>query len=331
MSETVAQTKIERCQTPPHALEGGAQRAESRVRWVVLLTFVMMVVELVAGIWSGSMALTADGWHMATHVGALGFSALAYWFARTRATHDAFSFGTGKVYALAGYTSAVALGLAALWMVVESVGRLLHPNPIHYEEALPVAILGLLVNIASAALLHHDHGHGHDHGHDHDHASHEHSHGEHDEAHKDHNLRAAYAHVLADALTSVLAIVALAAGMYLSWSFVDPLMGIVGAVVILHWGVGLVRSSGSELLDTSPSLEAEAAVRSALEKIDDVRVTDLHLWEVGQGQRYCMVSFVTREPRATGYYRAAILGAVRVDHLTVEVHRTDEADMTTAH
>ena len=208
----------------------------------------MMLAELAVGFWSGSLALLADGFHMATHAGALGLTAAAYWFARTRAQDEAFTFGTGKVYALAGYTSAVVLAIVALWMGYESVSRLLSPVTIRFDEALPIAVLGLVVNLVSAKLLHHGHDHGHEgaHGHDHDHGpGHDHAHAhDHDHAHDhghehakpaaahDHNLRAAYFHVLADALTSVLAIGALLAGRYLGITFLDPLMGLLGGAVI---------------------------------------------------------------------------------------------------
>jgi cation diffusion facilitator family transporter len=212
-----------------HDHSGSTEHHEARTRWVVVITAVMMVAELVIGTLTNSMALTADGWHMATHPGALGLSATAYWFARTRARESSFTFGTGKVYALAGYTSAVVLGLVAVLMVVESCRRLAHPLPIHFKEALPVAILGLLVNLASVKLLDADDHDDHD-----DHEGHGHGHGGH--GGQDHNLRAAYFHVLADAFTSVLAIGALVGGRYAGWTFLDPVMGIVGGLVILRWG-----------------------------------------------------------------------------------------------
>jgi cation diffusion facilitator family transporter len=283
------------------------QHHEVRTRWVVAITAAMMVGELVVGTLTNSMALTADGWHMATHAGALGMSAAAYWFARTRARASTFTFGTGKVYALAGYTSAVVLGLVAALMMAESFRRLDHPLPIQFAEALPVAVLGLFVNLVSVKLLdadvehHHDH-HGGDHGHD-------------------HNLRAAYFHVLADAFTSVLAIGALLGGRYLGWSFLDPAMGIVGGLVILRWGIGLCRDSAKQLLDVLPSSEAADAIRKRVEEIDDVRVADLHLWEIAPGHHGCIVSLVTDNPRDTAFYRQAIMDVFPIAHLTVEVHR----------
>ncbi len=287
----------------------GANRHERRTRWVVALTVSMMVVELVVGRLSNSLALTADGWHMATHAGALGLSALAYWFARTRAQHEAFTFGTGKVYALAGYTSAVLLALVAAWMLIEAVRRLLSPSAIDYSEALPVAFVGLAVNVISVALL--DHRAPAD-----DHAAAPHTH--------DHNLRAAYVHVLADALTSVLAIVALLAGRYLGWIFLDPAMGLVGGAVILRWSAGLSSDAAKRLLDVSSSRDAEEALRHHIEAIDDVQIADLHLWEMGPGRHGCIVSLISAAPRDTGYYRERILAAGPLAHLTVEVHRCRE-------
>ena len=205
-----------------HDTSLSAHHQERRTKWVVLVTALMMLVELTVGKLTGSMALTADGWHMATHVGALGLSAAAYWFARTRTGHRAFSFGTGKVYALAGYTSAVSLALIAVAVGFESLSRLVQPVPIQFREALPVAVVGLLVNLLSVKLLEHDHDHASHHGG----ASH-HPH--------DHNLRAAYIHLVADAMTSVLAITALLSGRYLGWTRLDPMMGLVGTVVILNW------------------------------------------------------------------------------------------------
>lgn len=301
-----------------HDHSGSTVHQEGRTRWVVVITASMMVAELVIGTLTNSMALTADGWHMATHAGALGLSALAYWFARTRARESSFTFGTGKVYALAGYTSAVILGLVAILMLLESVRRLAHPLPVHFTEALPVAVIGLLVNLASVKLLdasesdHHDHGgHGHGHGHAHD-----------------HNLRAAYFHVLADAFTSVLAIVALVGGRYAGWTFLDPVMGIIGGLVILRWGIGLCRDSARQLLDVVPSTTTAEAIRARVEELDDARVADLHLWEIGPGRNGCIVSLVTATPKDAGFYRQAILSVSTLAHLTVEVQRCPDHEAT---
>ncbi len=311
---------------------------ERRTRWVVALTAIMMVGELTVGWWTHSMALTADGWHMGTHVGALGLTLVAYWYARTRAGNDTFSFGTGKVYALAGYTSGVLLALVALWMVVEGIARLIEHPEVHYGEALPIAALGLVVNLVSATLLghshtyghhHHDHDHDHhDHDHDHhDHHDHDHDH-DHDHAHQDRpkagtldfNLRAAYIHIIADAMTSLLAIGALALGKYAGLWFCDPAMGLVGGAVITWWAVALCRQASRQLLDVVSSPQHEHVVRDKLEAIDDVRVADLHVWELGPGRRSCIVSIVTARPRELTYYRDAVLSALDVAHLTIEIH-----------
>lgn len=316
-----------------HATHDGVPvAAERRTLWVVAITLVMMVGELAVGWWSGSMALTADGWHMGTHAGALGLTAAAYWFARTRANHGAFTFGTGKVYALAGYTSGVLLGLVAVWMAVEGAVRLWRPHPIEFTEAIWVAVLGLLVNVGCALLLGHDHGdhHGHDHAdhHGHDHGDHRgHDHGDHHghghgagPHHQDHNLRAAYLHIVADAVTSVLAIAALLAGRYAGLWFMDPAMGIVGGAVILSWALGLCRQAAQQLLDVATLPGLEAWVRSQLEAIDDVRVADLHVWELGPRQVGCVVSLVTSTPRDVDHYRRVLLASRAIAHLTIELH-----------
>jgi len=308
-----------------HADATSTDRHESRTRWVVLLTCAMMVGELVVGYLTGSMALTADGWHMATHAGALGMAAFAYWFARTRSRERSFSFGTGKVHALAGYTSAVALAFVALWMIGESLRLLLHPVTIHFREALPVAVLGLVVNLVSVRLLHvsgdeHDHHDHHDEEHDDHDDGHEDDddHGHHD--HGDHNLRAAYVHVMADAFTSVLAILALVCGRYLGWTFLDPAMGVVGGVVILRWGFGLCKRASRQLLDMVPSQKDAERIRSRIEAGGEAHVVDLHLWEVGLNRRGCIVSIVSGTPRTPAEYRALIDEVAKVHHLTVEVH-----------
>jgi cation diffusion facilitator family transporter len=300
--------------------------AERRTRWVVYLTLGTMVVELVAGWLTGSMALLADGWHMGSHAAALGISVFAYRFSRLRAGDARFTFGTGKVPTLAGYTSALLLGLGALWLLWVSLGRLFQPIQIHYGEAIGVATLGLTVNVASAWILgagagHHHHGHDHRH-HDHDH--HDHAHATHGE-HRDHNLRAAYLHVIADALTSLLAIAALSAGMLLGWAFLDPMMGIVGALLIGRWAYGLAVDSARTLLDAEDHGETAERVRAAVEALDDVQVADLHLWRVGAASRACIVSLVTHEPRPVEAYRSVIQGIPGIDHLTIEVNRCRDA------
>lgn len=287
------------------------EASERRTRWVVYLTFAMMVAELVVGYWTRSLALTADGWHMATHVGALGISALAYWYARTRAGQTQFAFGTGKVYALAGYTSAFLMLFVAGEMIHQSIERFMTPEAVRFTEALPVAVLGLVVNLVSAWLLDGG-GHSHEHEHAHDHAH-------------DHNLRAAYLHVLADALTSVLAIAALLAGRFLQWGWVDPVVALVGAVVILKWGVGLVGQCARQLIDLDPSTKLREKVRAALEALGDTTVEDLHLWRVGPKQVVCVVSVSTGEAHTLADYKRAALDAADIDHLTVEICRRASA------
>lgn len=331
MHETIARTSRD-CQSRLHV---AAHDRERSARWVVVLTFGMMVVELVTGYATHSMALTADGWHMATHAGALGLSAAAYWFARSRAHDRAFAFGTGKVHALAGYTSAIILMVVAVSMIVESLQRFVHPAAIRFGEALPVAVVGLLVNLASIKLL--DHGHDHDEDHedhedhddDDDHDDHDRAHGP-AHAHHDHNHRAAYMHVVADALTSVLAIAALVVGRYLGWTAFDPLMGIVGGAVVLKWGVGLCRSAGRQLVDATSPAELEDEIRHALEAIDDVRVADLHIWEMAPGLRGCVVALHSALPRDAQFYRRTLEAKGPFAHLTIEVHRCAEGHVAPA-
>lgn len=305
-----------------HEDEDDHNRAgERRTQWVVAITAVTMIGELIVGQLTGSVALKADGWHMGTHVAALGLSLAAYWYARTRVGHDAFSFGTGKVYALAGYTSGVLLTIVAFWMAKEGAASLIAYEGVDYRDALPVAGVGLIVNAISAFLLsrghHYGHGHGHDHGHHHH--GHHHDHGA-KPGTLDFNLRAAYIHIVADALTSLLAIAALSLGWWRGWWFLDPLMGFVGGAVIIWWAVGLCRQASRQLLDVVSSPRHEQVVRRRLEAIDDVRVADLHVWELGPGRRSCIVSLVTARPREVSVYRDAVLGVLPLAHLTIEVH-----------
>ena len=288
----------------------GASHDENakRTLWVVVLTAVMMVAEIAAGYWTGSMALLADGFHMATHAGALGLAALAYRYAKKHRHDPRYSFGTGKVGDLTGFASALILGIFAIGIAFESFLRLIDPVRVDFASATLVAVLGLVVNIVSALLLmggHHHHGHGHDHGHDHDHAHHDHGH--------DNNLRSAYFHVLADALTSLLAIGALLAGRYLGLYWMDPAMGVVGALVIAHWSWGLMRDTAAILLDTNDA-EAAAAIRSRVEAAGAV-VTDLHVWRVGPEARAAIVE-VKGDVRCEEL-RDRLTDIVAVAHLTI--------------
>lgn len=312
--------------THDHVFLGAAHdRNERRTWFVVVLTAAMMVAEIIGGSVFGSMALVADGWHMSTHAAALAIAALAYRFARAHA-HDArFSFGTGKLGELAAFSSAIILAMIALFIGYESVSRLFAPVTIAFAEALPIAVLGLLVNLASAVLLHdgdHGHHHAHSHGHedDDDHGHHDHGHHHHHGHHHDSNLRAAYVHVVADALTSVLAIVALLAGRFYGLTWMDPAMGLVGAVVILSWSWSLVRSAGAVLLDTIPDPKLLATVRERLE-VDGDKVADLHLWRLGPGHTGVIAAIVSDDPQAPDAYKQRLAEVAGLSHVTVEVQR----------
>ncbi|MHB2061114.1 CDF family Co(II)/Ni(II) efflux transporter DmeF [Pseudomonas monsensis] len=289
----------------------GASHDENarRTLWVVALTFVMMIGEIAAGYITGSMALLADGFHMATHAGALGIAAAAYGFARRNANNRRYSFGTGKVGDLAGFASAMVLGLVSLGIAGESIFRLFEPTTVAFGEATVIAIVGLGVNILSAFLLMGHHGHDHGHQHDHSHAHHH---------HHDNNLRSAYVHVLADALTSVLAIAALLAGRYLGWVWLDPVMGIVGSIVIAKWAYNLMRDSAAVLLDTTDEPVA-AEIRELLETSDDVRISDLHVWQVGPQARAAIVSVVAAAGITAEAIRERLAPLHELSHLTVEL------------
>jgi cation diffusion facilitator family transporter len=291
-----------------HRFETGTEAAaERRTRIVVGLTFVVMLAEIAAGMAFNSMALLADGWHMATHVGALGIAAFAYAFARRHADDPRFTFGTGKIGSLAAFASAIVLAIVALVLIWESGQRLTVAQTIRFDEALPVAVLGLATNVASIFILG---GHGHGHGHDH----HDHGH------HHDHNLRAAYLHVMADALTSVTAIAALLLGKFAGLWWMDPLMGIVGGVVILFWAWNLVGTSGRTLVDMADDDSLRQEVLEAIESDADNRVVDLHLWQVGPGHWAAIVSVISHHPRDPAHYRALLSPVHELSHITVEVH-----------
>jgi cation diffusion facilitator family transporter len=299
-------------------------RAERRTRWVVGLTLGMMVAEIAAGMVFRSMALLADGWHMGTHAAALAVAAFAYAYARKHAADPRYTFGTGKVGALGGFASAVGLAVIALLVLTESAVRLAAPVAIRFDEAIVVACVGLAVNLFCAFLLR-DEEHGHDHGHgDHDHGDHVHGDdGAHAHAaHRDHNLRAAYLHVLADAMTSVFAIVALLAGKTLGWSFMDPVMGIVGSIVIARWSYGLLRDTSAVLLDAEVSAGRREELREAIEQGGD-RIADLHVWRVGPRHLGAIVSVVTDDPRPPAAYKHRLARFADLAHVTVEVHRCD--------
>ena len=284
---------------------------ERRTRWVVGITLAMMAGEIVAGLAFGSMALLADGWHMGTHAAALGVAVFAYRYARRHAADPRYSFGTGKVGALGGFASAVGLAVVALVVFGESVSRLANPVAIRFDEAIAVAVLGLAVNVGCALLLRDEHDHNHEHD---DH------HLEREPHHRDHNLRAAYLHVLADALTSVLAIVALEAGRTFGWTWMDPVMGIVGSLVIARWSFGLLRDTSAVLLDAEVATSRREAIRAAVEADSDTQVADLHVWRVGPRHLAAIVSVVGAVPLEPADYRARLRAFPDLAHVTVEVN-----------
>ncbi|MBU4262063.1 MAG: CDF family Co(II)/Ni(II) efflux transporter DmeF [Proteobacteria bacterium] len=280
------------------------EHGEKRTQQVLVLTAITMVVEIAAGTAFGSMALLADGWHMGTHVAAFLITIFAYRYTRKHAHSPEFTFGTGKVSVLGGFASAVALGVVALVMLAESVHRMFQPQPISFNEAIGVAFLGLLINIISALLLQDRHDHGHD-----------------DHQHHDHNLKAAYMHVLADALTSVLAIIALIAGKFLGWHQLDPVMGIVGAVVISRWSYTLIQETSPILLDGSIAEDYQAAIRERIESADDNRIADIHVWRVGPADYAAIIVLVTHTPRNPDHYKKMLADFSQLSHITVEINQ----------
>lgn len=293
------------------------EKGERRTLYVLILTAITMVVEILAGSVYGSMALLADGWHMGTHVAAFLIAIFAYRYARKYANDPAYAFGTGKVNVLGGFASAIALAVVALVMLVESLHRIIEPQSIHFNEAIIVACIGLFINLVSAVLLKddHSHTHHHDHGHDHHH-------------HHDHNLRAAYLHVLADAMTSLLAIVALVSGKYLGWNWLDPIMGIVGAIIITRWSYGLVKQTGPILLDASIEKEYQQAIIEAIENDSDNRISDIHIWKVGANHYAAIIALVTDYPNSTEYYKGLLSEFSKLSHVTVEVNKCDDESCT---
>ena len=342
-----------------HAYDAGNLAGERRTWIVVAITAITMVAEIVAGLITGSMALLADGWHMATHVVALSIAGAAYLLARRWARDERFAFGTWKIEVLGAFSSALLLGVVAVAMVVESCLRIVSPEPISFGPALAIAALGLVVNFASAAVLghggharaaaddaaHHDHHghedharphdghehHGHDdhehHGHEHHaHEHHAHEHHGHAHGHHDMNLRSAYVHVLADAFTSVLAITALAAGLWLGWTWLDPVMGIVGAGVIAWWCKTLIRDSARVLLDREMDSPIVQQIRSAIESDGDAEIADLHVWRVGRASHAAVMTVVAERPFAPDAYRSRLGGIASLMHVSVEVNRCPHRD-----
>ena len=282
-------------------------QGERNTRRVILLTVVMMVIEIFAGYLFGSMALLADGWHMGTHAAALGITAFAYYYARRKSDDPNYTFGTGKVGVLGGFTSAVLLAIVALLMGVESIERFISPKQIHFNQAIAVAVVGLVVNVVSALLLQERHDHSEAHGSD--------------KKHHDHNLRAAYLHVIADALTSLLAIIALFTGKVFGWIWMDPAMGIVGALLISRWSYRLLIDTGKILLDRDVNQEAVAEIRAKIESDSDNRVSDIHVWRVGSQHISVIVSIVTHYPKPSEYYKSLLTEFEEIVHVTVEVNK----------
>ncbi|TDB29540.1 cation transporter [Stenotrophomonas sp. ATCM1_4] len=312
--ETLAQSRRH-----SHAFSDGNPMAEKNTRRAMALTVVMMVVEIAGGWWFNSMAVLADGWHMSSHALALGLAAFAYACARRYRDDPRFAFGTWKIEILAGYTSAILLlGVAGI-MAFESIARMLKPSPIHYQQAIAIAVVGLAVNLLCAWWLrdqhaHHHHGHGHDHDHSHHHGHDHHHH------HHDLNQRSAYLHVLADAATSVLAIIALLGGLYFNASWLDPLMGIVGAVLVSAWAWGLIRQTGRVLLDAEMDAPVVAEIREAVEQGDvPARISDLHVWQVGRGRFSCAMEVVTAPGVGADVFHRALSIHEEIVHVTVEI------------
>ena len=280
-------------------------KGEKRTLYVLILTAITMVVEIIAGSIYGSMALLADGWHMSTHVAAMLIALYAYRFSRKHAHDPAYAFGTGKVNVLGGFASAIALAVVALVMLVESLQRIVEPQTIHFNEAIVVASIGLAVNLVSAFLLKDDHSHHHGHGHVQSH---------------DHNLRAAYMHVIADALTSLLAIVALVSGKYMGWHWLDPVMGIVGAMIITHWSYGLLKQTSPILLDASIEEGFHQAIQQAIENDSDNRISDIHIWKVGPNNYAAIIVLVTHYPQSIEHYKRLLREFDQLSHVTIEVN-----------
>ncbi len=291
-----------------------------RVWTVVALTTVMMIAEIAGGTLSGSLALVADGWHMSTHAAALTISALAYYFARRHARDERFAFGTGKLGDLASFASAIILGMIALLIAYEAADHLIHPLAIAYDEAIAIAAVGLAVNLLSGWLLRGDHAHDHHH-HDHDRTQ-SHDDGHHDHHHHDHdlNLRAAYVHVLADALVSVLAIGGLLTAKLAGWPFMDAIAGLVGTGVIASWSYGLAKQSGANLVNSVPGNGLAAEMRERLEANGDA-ISDLHLWRIGPGHYAAVVSILSGDPKPPQAYKDKLAGLPKLSHVTVEVER----------
>jgi cation diffusion facilitator family transporter len=302
-----------------HVFLGDAHEHNERKTWgVIAICAAMMAAEIVGGFWFGSVALIADGLHMSTHAGALLIAALAYTYSRRYANDGRFAFGTGKLGDLAAFTSAIALAMIAMLIGYESVDRFFNPVSIAFNQAIPIAAVGLGVNLLSAFLLRDDNEHPHAHAHEHSHV------------HRDHNLRAAFVHVMADAAVSVLVIIGLIAARQFGWVWMDPLMGLIATIVILSWSWTLIRSAGAILIDVCPDPALSRKIKLLLEQGSD-RVSDLHLWRVGPGHLAAVISLVTDEPRSPGIYKRRLSGLAGLSHVTIEVEPCPVAHGQKAH
>lgn len=306
--------------THSHKYNLNNNKAEKNTYYVLILTAITMVVEIVAGTLYGSMALLADGWHMGTHVTAFMITIFAYSYARKYENDDRYSFGTGKVNVLAGFTSAIALGIIALLMIIESITRLFEPQTIQFNEAIMVALIGLVVNVASMFILH-DHDHHH---HEYHHHEKEHHHKHHHEHHHDHNIKAAYFHVLADALTSLFAIFALLLGKYYGWNWLDPLMGIVGGIIITKWSIGLVKETSPILLDENITKEYREKIKNKIESDSDNLISDIHIWKVSANHYATIISIVTHFPKPVEYYKELIKDFHKLSHISIEINECQD-------
>ncbi len=288
-----------------HNFSVNNEKGKQRTLYVLILTAITMVAEIIAGSIFGSMALLADGWHMGTHVAAFLITIYAYHYSSKHADNPAYTFGTGKVGVLGGFASAIALAVVALVMLLESVHRFIDPQIIQFNAAIGVAIIGLLVNIISAFILKDDHHHHDDHDHSH---------------HHDHNLHAAYMHVLADALTSLLAIIALVSGKYFGWHWLDPMMGIVGAIIITRWSYGLLKQTSPILLDGSIDEDYQLAIKNTIENDSDNRISDIHIWKVSSNHYAAIISLVTHFPKPIEHYKELLSDFHKLSHTTIEVY-----------
>jgi len=296
---------LQKCELHNHDFHHGHEQGERRVLIVLGLTLITMFFEISAGFVFNSMALTADGWHMGTHAAAFGITIFAYRYARRHARNPRFSFGIGKVSVLGGFASAVALGVVALLMAIESISRIIEPQDIRFSQAIIVAVVGLVVNFVSALLLKGDQDHhGHTQGHH----------------HEDHNLKAAYLHVLADALTSVAALVALTMGSLYGWNILDPVMGIVGSLIITRWSIGLMKETSAVLLDCSLDPSVPESIRAAIESEPDCRVTDLHVWAVAPEHLAVILTVAVRQPRTAEEIKAKLSDIEHLIHVNVEIN-----------